>query len=266
MFKITTWTSKKRTLDFSSSGQRNIDVLGIYIEGDVFCNAHELFEWDKDDDSAQFKICEACGIIQCEPGNWATFRKIEDIVIVIPIFRKILGKDEFERSEFTPPHIIRKRGIVYFDADVYQKFQSEFPKFPKYENIPILKQYEALRAIQHDAPGRFLGDIYKSIEPNVVLSPILAASDGNPEDFTKILLRLYGNPIECDDPAKVSKPSKDDTMVSLFLDLPQMPEWNAFWVRENIVSLYFSPGLKLELNCNSEQGLAQGRGKERRSL
>jgi len=170
MFKITSWVTKKRTLDFTSSGQRNINVLGIYIEGDVLCNAHELFDWDPHEDGAQFLICEACGIIQCEPGNWATFRKIADIVIVMPLFHKILCEDKFETTEFTPPYIIRKRGIAFFNADVYRQFQSEFSKFPEYEKIPLLKQNEALRAIQHDAPGRFLGDIYKSIEPNVRLS------------------------------------------------------------------------------------------------
>jgi len=52
----------------------------------------------------------------------------------------------------------------------------------------------------------------------------------------------------------MSEPTIDDAMVSLFLDLPQITEWSAFWVKENIVSLYFSPDLKLELNCFSEQG------------
>jgi hypothetical protein len=253
MFKITTWTSKKRTLDFTSSGQKNIDVLSIYIGYDVLCNAYELFEWDKEEDNAQFQVCEACGIIHCNPGGWATFRKVSDIVMIIPLFNKILSDDDFERSEFTPPNIIRKRGVMYFDVEKYQRFHLDFPKFPNYESIPILKQNEALYSIQHDAPGRFLGDIYKSTKPNTRQSLVIAASDGNTEDFSKILLNIFNNPFDCCDPAKISKPTEDDIIITLYIDLPQIPEWRAFWMGKKTIGLYFSPQHKLEVNCNSEQ-------------
>jgi hypothetical protein len=59
-------------LNFSSTGQNDQPVTQIYADDVMIANAVQLTDWDTE--RIQVLVCEACGIVHCEPGNWVTVR------------------------------------------------------------------------------------------------------------------------------------------------------------------------------------------------
>ncbi len=168
-----------KELDFSSVELPNAKVHSIHVDGELLCNAYELSEWESDSDRMQLIICDHCGTVHCQSGGWVTFRKGGEAVFVLPLFPEILSNDDWAHSEYEPPHIIRKRGVLIFERDVYAKFRASFSKFPRYESIPPMTYHEALLTFQLEVPVRLLGDAFKSPNDAKRLDLALAASEGN---------------------------------------------------------------------------------------
>ncbi len=159
MHVVDSWTSEMNELDFSSAEVPNLSVHSIYVDGELLCNAYELTEWEADSDRMQLVICDHCGTVHCQSGGWVTFRQGGEAVFVLPLFPESVSDDDWAHSEYEPPHIIQKRGVLLFERNVYAKFRESFPEFPEYESIPPMTYREVLLTFQLEAPGRLLGDI-----------------------------------------------------------------------------------------------------------
>jgi hypothetical protein len=252
MLLVGNWSTVLKELDFSWAELPNVKVHSIHVDGELLCNAYELTEWEADSDRMQLIICDHCGTIQCQPGGWVTFRQGGEAVFVLPLFSEIISDDQWE---YAPPYIIRKRGALLFECDVYAKFRETFPKFPRYESIPSMTYREALRTFQLEVPGRILGDIFYSPIDVKRLDLVLAASEGDSVELAEQVGRIFDNGLQDERVAIIRHPEPNETAVRLYVDLPEIPEWNVFW-KGKTRGLYLSPKHRLEIIEGSEPSAA----------
>ncbi len=258
MLLVNSWSTGRKELDFSSAELPNVTVHSIHVDDELLCNAYELTEWEPDSDRMQLIICEHCGTVHCEPGGWVTFRQGGGAVFVLPLFSEITPGDEWTYSEYAPPHIIRRRGVLLFERDVYATFRESFPEFPRYGAIKPMTYREALLIFQLEVPGRLLGDIFKSPGDARRLDRVLAASEGDGAELAKQVRRIFDEGLYDEREAVIRNPEPDETTVSLYVDLPELPEWNVFW-KGRTSGLYLSPKHRLEIIESSEPSAAPGR-------
>lgn len=244
MWHITNWNTSPRHYDFTDAGLYKIDATAIESDGVELCNGIELCDWDTEEDQMQLIVCRGCGISGCEPKGWTTFRRTDDYVFWIPLFEEFLDEDGRAADNYSPPHYFRKHGIPYFDQSDYSRFQSQFSQFPSPSMIPPLKISEAMRCIQHDAPDCLLGNIYHGRESHPRLSLILASTEGDHEEWIRILSSSFETDCQDPSPATVGRPETEDRPLSLFPDISPYPEWRVFWLGVH-PGYYLAPDLKL---------------------
>src|SRR5437763_613424 len=75
-------TSRRASLDFTSSEQGFRSVTQLVADGTVLVNATELCSWAPS--RVQMIVCDHCGQDGCQPGGWLTMRNIGDAVALIP--------------------------------------------------------------------------------------------------------------------------------------------------------------------------------------
>lgn len=255
MLMVQEWSVESKELDFSSSGLSNPIVRAIHVDGELLCNAYELTAWEAENDRMQLIICDNCGVVHCESGGWVTFRRAENSMFIVPLLQDILSGDDWRQSEYSPPSIIRKRGVVVFGTDVYSEFLEAFPEFPAPESIKPMTYGEALRVFQIEAPGRVLGDPFGCRNNSSRLDLALAASEGDTKELSRRVARLFEVGLSREDTAIIRPPPPGEIPVSLYLDLADIPEWNVLW-RGKTDGLYLSPMHKLEIIEDSEPARA----------
>jgi len=245
MWRITNWNTSPRHYDFTGAGLSKVDVTAIESDGVELCNGIELCDWESDDDRMQLIVCQTCGIPGCETKGWTTFRRAGGYVFWIPLFSELLADDDWAADNYSPPHYFRKQGIPYFEEADYSRFQVQFPRFPRLGTMPPLKVSEAVRCLQHEAPGRLLGDIYHGKAARPRLSMILAATEGDHEEWSSILSSSFETDCGDSSPATVGGPDKDDRPLTMFPDIADFPEWHIFWLGAQ-PGYYLAADLKLE--------------------
>ena len=246
MLVIDSWSTVFKELDFSSAELPNVKVHAVHVDSELLCNAYELAEWQADEDRMQLIICDHCGTVHCQPGGWSTFRRGGEAVFMLPLFHEIMNDYDGGRSEYAPPSIIRKRGMLLFERAVYGKFREAFPKFPRYESITSMTYREAVLMFRLEVPGRLLGDIYKSPSDPKRLDLARAASEGDPAELVRQVGRVFEKGLRDERVAIIRNPEPGEIPVTLYVDLPGMPEWNVFW-KGNTLGLYLSPKHRLEM-------------------
>ena len=92
-------TTTRVTLDFSSSFGSHFQATQLNADSERLANAIELVDWS--DDPIQVDVCEECGITQCKPGGWVTFRRCGQYVLVLPAFAAMADNDlEYSAPDF----------------------------------------------------------------------------------------------------------------------------------------------------------------------
>jgi len=246
MIVLDDWSTEGRELDFSSAGLPSMHIHSILVNGEILCNAYELTDWEVKNDRMQLIVCEHCGMLNCRSGGWVTFRRAEKEVFVIPLFPELSCDDEWLHSEYGPPDIIHRWGVLRFKRGFYQAFVEAFPKFPEYECIPPMTYLEALLVFQLETPGQILGNIYNSAKDPKRLNLVLAASEGDAGKVAKQVARIFDRGPGNEQVAIIKAPEPGETAVTLYVDLPEVPEWNVFWKGKS-VGLYLTPEHRLEI-------------------
>lgn len=176
MLQIKKFKVRKTTLDFTSSGGGIPEVSQLLFNDVIFMNAIEYVEFEED--AVQLNICDHCGTIGCSSGDWVSFRKSGDYILLIPVF-ELTEKDEWNGTEYAPPSIYdketrkRKKDTPYFDLETYGRLRKKFPNFPSIDKIKHLKMREAVRLVQYNMPLRLFGT-----PPEVFLSQTIKKSCG----------------------------------------------------------------------------------------
>jgi len=159
------WQPKKletkiNRLDFSSSGQKPEDFTELWADGVKICNGIELSNWEED--PIQLIVCDSCGNVQCNSGNWLSPRNAGEYILFIPAFQK-MNKGSWEQDEYAPPFYMEKSGIILFDKIEYASLRSIVTKLPSHGELKNLTSTEAICLFQWEAPLKVLGKYPDSI-------------------------------------------------------------------------------------------------------
>ena len=224
MWEIKNPTIQKAKLDFTSSGQGFYEVSQLVSDGVILMNALELMEFDEDE--VQVLICDRCGTTNCETGNWVSFRKSGDCILLIPAFEQ-MGDDEWSKTQYSPPKFYNKKGTPFFDLRIYKDLRNHFPDFPKIDEIKNLRMREAMRLAQQNMPLRIFGEPPEINVRRDKFKYINASSEATPEEQLKrieeILRKNYQNNL----PANVRRPSANEEIIRLFIDINEFTDWKA---------------------------------------
>lgn len=224
MWEIKNPTIQKAKLDFTSSGQGFCEVSQLVSDWVVVMNALELMDFDED--KVQLLICDQCGIVHCQSGNWVCFRKSGKFILLIPAFED-MEDDEWSKTEYAPPRYFEKEGIPYFTVQTYEKLRKDFSDFPAMENIKNLKIREAMRLVQSQIPLRLFGE-----PPKIDVRPdkfeyVVASSEGEAKEHLQRIEQLLRQDYENNSPAIIRYPFSDEEIICLFIDVAEFTDWQA---------------------------------------
>lgn len=224
MWEIKNPTIQKAKLDFTSSEQGFVEVSQLVTDNVVLMNALELMEFEED--RVQLLICDHCGIVHCKSGDWISFRKSGNYILLIPAFED-MKDDEWNKTEYTPPRYFKKEGAPYFIVQTYEEFQREFSDFPATQNIKNLKMCEAMRLAQSRMPLRIFGQ-----SPNLDVRQdkfkyVIASSEGEANEQLQRIEKILRDNYENNSAANIRLPLSEEEIIYLFIDVPEFSDWQA---------------------------------------
>lgn len=231
--------TKKKIHDLSSSGQISISVNELYADDVCISNGIELTNWS--DECVQLVVCERCAIVQCAPGNWGTFRKAGEYIILMPLFD--LLQDNWEDDEIAPPNFMKHYGALLFTCERYDELSQLVPAAPNLEIIKELNLNEAVWLMQWEAPDHVLGKIPQQIE--FQKDKLLATTHDSDDVATDNLMRLLNNASHSTETVVLESISDEKTMVSFFFDGVQYMEWQPLCLFEDSWQLVLKPGYRI---------------------
>jgi hypothetical protein len=241
------WTSSnistfQKKFDFTSSEQGMPTYTSLKADDEVLINIIEHFEADEDltDDSTfQFLICEQCGFVQCEPGNWLTVRRSGNFVLFIPAFNDILEEPEFD---YQPPYFFKTKGAFILTLQEFEKLKETVPAFNKIKDLKYLTGFEASALYKWDTPHRMFGEFpnFKSLRKD----HILYTTEFDEQTVSTIILDKLKN-LETANKVNLIPIENTETTISLFLDSNPTTEWKALCVTANDFELFIGDKYKV---------------------
>jgi hypothetical protein len=210
-------------LDFSSSGQGRRSGTVIKADGTYLFNALEYT--DAEASATQVEVCECCGVPHCQSGGWVAFRRLGDSVVWIPVWSE-MEKDEWHRTEYSPPSFFHARGAPVITPTVWQQLRGLHGALPTSMDLPRLDSREMVRYIQWSAPDRVLGQFPD--EPRLRRDLLVAVAEGDLSEETAFVdAALHANftqPV----PLDLLRPGEVLRRIEFFLDMPGTPAWTSF--------------------------------------
>ena len=242
------WTSSnistfQRKFDFTSSEQGMPTYTSLKANNEILINIIEHFEANEDlnDDSTfQFIICEHCGFVQCEPGNWLTVRQIGNYVLFIPAFSDIL--EEPESNEYLPPYFFKTKGAFVLTIQEFEKLKKTIPAFNKIKDLKYLTGFEASALYKWDTPHRMFGEFpnFKTLRTDHILS----TTEFDGQKVSSIILDKLKN-LEAAIKVELIAIDNTESAISLFLDSNPTTEWKALCTTANDIELLIGDNYKL---------------------
>lgn len=148
------WIAEKlryatREYSFEDSGQGRLSDLALIADDTQIANMLRAVEWD--DDPVQVEVCEHCGVPRCQSGGFVSFRKLGDFVAGVPSLAAYASDaGDWERTEYSAPLYIAKRGALLIRNDDWMRLETELG-LPPPKDFAHLSWAEALVAAQFDA-------------------------------------------------------------------------------------------------------------------
>ncbi len=128
MWSVGSLETRTRILDFFRGGGGRHRSIALFADGIQLINALELVDFSSE--RTQLIICEECGIVHCNPGNWVKFVRIGNSILLVPAFRH-MEMGIFERQEYSPPDFTLKRGVPFLDDSLSTSLLVELNKYGK---------------------------------------------------------------------------------------------------------------------------------------
>ncbi|MBN2583169.1 MAG: hypothetical protein JXL80_08875 [Planctomycetes bacterium] len=240
MIKVSSLEVRGADLDQSSSGMGIAHIRQLFGDGILLANALEFIEWDER--AAQMIVCEQCGMVGCADGGWVAFRSSGDLVLLIPAFSAMTAPDEdqyYAYKGYQPPAYLRNLGIMYLERPQYERLCSLHSVFPPRESLFSLSGRELAWVTQWEAPARAWGSFP---EPGAPRRELLVASSEQLGDTLATLSDLLDRAQETQSEVTLVPCSPSSTVVSLFVDIPGIPEWKVLVNDGGQCFLYVEPG------------------------
>jgi hypothetical protein len=206
----------------SASEQGQYKVRQVVCDDVVVCNAADHIDWSAY--PVQFLICADCLYVGCADGGRVAIRRADECVLIIPDFTAMFESD-WAAMEYRPPHWMAQRGALSFSRSTWKLFQAACVKAPSFDSITPASTSELLRLYHFQAPRQFLGDY---LSPSLAQWELILCTSGRDSgDDVQHLKKLFSDPSTFDG-HEFCTPLSDSYTVSVFLDLPSIPEWPIF--------------------------------------
>jgi hypothetical protein len=221
MWTASNFSTYQRQFDFSSSEQGKPTYTTLKADDEILINMVELFGSD-DNSTFQFQICEHCGFIQCQPGNWLSIRQSENHILFVPAFDEILK--EPEQNEYRPPYFFNIKGALILTINQFENLKEKVSAFKRLTDIRPLTGFEASSLYRWDTPHKMFGEFpnFESLRAD----HILCASELDEQAITSIILDKLSI-IEKLKTVRLVPLDNNDIPISLFLDVKTITEWKA---------------------------------------
>jgi hypothetical protein len=235
--------TRKTLLNLRSSGQNSIEVTELFADETRISNGVELNNWG--DDPVQLIVCDGCGTIQCNSGNWAMLRKAGKFVLFIPSFEDMLQGD-WEFDEFAPPYFMKKLGAVILTEEQYKELRRLVPQIPQINLIKPLTLQEIAWLIQWEAPDKILGefpDIFQFKKET-----LLATNQESDEVAAVKLVEMLKDAASSKETVELIPIFDQSAFVSFFLDGFTYTEWCPMLEEKDTYHLILAPGFQVNLS------------------
>jgi len=141
-----------RRLDFSSAGLGQHTTTAVMADGVQLVNALDLVD---DGDPLQLIVCEHCGTIACQSGNWVSLRRLQAGLVFMPAFEE-MARGSQERLECAPPYFTETKGIPWIQGSALTALAARTPFLADLARWPELTVREAALILQWESPRGFL--------------------------------------------------------------------------------------------------------------
>lgn len=188
----------------------------------------------------QFLVCESCGCTHCEPGNWLAIRQLDDCILFVPAFDKIL--EEPGSNEYQPPYWFKQKGAFWVTTHAFEILKEKVPAFREIEKVKMLSVYEAISLYKWDIPHRMFGEF--PTFGNFRREQILATSELNDILVSKIISEKISI-LESASKIHLHPMDNVDEVVSVYLGEKDLIEWKAICKTPNGYELLIGDNFKL---------------------
>jgi len=224
IFEVENIQAKDVIYDFSSASLGELKTKSIYVdEFELFNNISSL---DFALEAFQAMLCRSCGIENCAPGSWVSFRKFRNQVLIVPAVN-LMREGNYEMTEYGPPNYIYQKGTLAFSRENYDLLRKLTSRFPKYDTVKKLSDQEMLGCHQLSVPGRIFGELGGI--PILRKDVILAVSEGELEDQIANLELALQKAYES---GKATNERDVSQPIEFYLDLPGFPTWSGMAIRK----------------------------------
>ncbi len=240
MWTVSRLTMEPRRYSFESSGLGQHADLALLGDGLELVNMLAAANWGED--PVQVVVCDHCGCVQCQSGNWVSVRRLGDWVVMVAAARGYGSADPFERREFTAPKWLRTRGAPLVPVAIWDEVRAGGPSLPRSDALPDLRWAEVLLEAQLEAPRRLLGE--PGHKRDRKLSSVVSATD--PWIAPEMLDRVGElSAWEVDPDARVVvRRASEIELVTVFLE-EDLHEEVLLGLHHGAAGLYFNPDLVL---------------------
>jgi hypothetical protein len=195
-----------------------------------------------DEDPVQVVVCDHCGCVQCQSGNWVSVRRLGEWVVMVAAAKGYGSADPFESGEFTAPKWLRTRGAPLVPGAIWDAVRAGGESLPRSDALPDLRWAEVLLEAQLEASRRLLGE--PSRKRDRKLSSVVSATD--PWIAPELLDRVGELAAWDAEPwaRVIARRASEVDLVTLFLE-EDLQQEVLLGLHNGAVGLYFKPGLVL---------------------
>ena len=219
----------------------------LYADDILISNGIDFVNWGED--SIQLIVCDFDGIVGCKSGDWATFRKAGDYILLIPLFDEELDwslsvHSHFPFGERCPPAFMMHAGAMVISLEQYKELNKLVPWISPVNNIKNISSIEVARLIQWDAPDFILGIFPKPIEfqENVSIVTDQEDNESTIERFRTLLNEANTHNVS----VELVEIIDQDSVASFFVD-DFWEEFRPLCLHNDDWHLFLEPGYGVEM-------------------
>ncbi len=217
------------------------DVRQLFADGELVADALSYANYQAGSVCAvQVMAGYLCGYPYCSDGGWLGVRRAGEYCLLIPLFQELM----LEMSLYTPPAYVHHTGGILLDARAYAAFRKSIPALPVADDVAPLREWEALRLIQWEAPACALGEFLGPVAPDRRL--ILAASEGDANGLVTVLGGIVSEARASARTVSLRPIADGERAPVLYLDTPEFDEWRCLASVEGGERLFLEPRFVVE--------------------
>lgn len=239
MWQLSHPVLKSASLNLVDLGQGNADVTQLWQDDIRLINIIGAVNWQDPAANFQFELCETCGIVGCQPQGWVSVRRLgPDLVGILPAFEPIFDAPKDLENEYLPPVYLHD-GSIWLKKSQYEQLGG-LVSLPEADQLPWLTSWEAAKLFQWEAPYRVLGELLSL--PKLAPDLVLASSEGSFLEQVPILCELVQQLLIGRDRVTLRPVKPKEQIISLYLDIAGIPQWQALVDDGKSYQLYLTPG------------------------